>query len=104
MFVEGGDSCSTFDSMKNSKKKLSFSKDFPLENMQAKEQGGTFEVVGRLYQRLYSLPKEDGRCQRAGIKVWRFLYEPVLSSEEDLEIKDFEFEKMLRRALIIQQF
>jgi hypothetical protein len=104
MFVEGGDTCSTFDAMKKSKKNLCLSKDFPLENIpRPKKQGETFEVIGRLYQRLFSLPKDD-RIKLARELQYKSMEATSLNlfcqNEEDFEINDFEFEKELKAACI----
>ena len=104
MFVEGGDSCDTFIAIKKSKQKLCRSKDFPLENLpRPKQQGETFEVIGRLYQRLYSLPKGER------IKFAQALQEKSMEAsslnlfcqnDDDYKVKSFEFEKTLRGACI----
>ncbi len=104
MFVEGGDTCSTFDAMKRSKKRLCLSKDFPLENIaRPKQRGETFEVVGRLYQRLYTLPKEDRikfarELQHKSMEVTSLNI--FCEDEDSKKLKDFELEKFLRGACI----
>ena len=104
MFVEGGDTCRTFNAVKKSKQKLCRSKDFPLENLpRPKQQGETFEVIGRLYQRLYSLPKDER------IKFAQALQEKSMEAsslnlfcqnEDDFKVQSFEFEKTLKGVCI----